>query len=228
MGSREDLDRVALAELHDRLLPAGPRAAVHAAALRLRLHHRDVDALDLDIEQLLDGLADLRLVGVGVDAEAVLPLVDRAVGLFRHDGREQDLVRMQAHLSPFAFGSAIAALPCTASSAPCVTSRERAHTTAATSSSLGAQTTAASRVRKDLVTFSSSSVATISTGASWPHDASRSAALPVAGASKPEPSRTPNVPFEAWDESAPRSADRRPFRFTLTSKFRPPVGNATP
>src|SRR5439155_2842585 len=93
----EDLDAVALAELHDRLLPARLLAAVCAAPLRLRLHHRDVDALHLDVEQLLDGLADLRLVRVRMDVEAVLPLVDGAVGFLGHDRREEYLIRMETH-----------------------------------------------------------------------------------------------------------------------------------
>src|SRR5207248_11418041 len=48
--SFEDLDGIALLELDDRLLPAGPRAADQAAPLRLRLHLDDVDALHLDVE----------------------------------------------------------------------------------------------------------------------------------------------------------------------------------
>src|SRR5919198_842924 len=68
-GPLEDLDPVALAELHDRLLPAGLRSLVVAAALRLRLHLDDVHALDLDVEELLDGLADLRLVRLRMHAE---------------------------------------------------------------------------------------------------------------------------------------------------------------
>src|SRR5207253_9511768 len=67
----EDLDRVAGAQLHDGLLPAGARAAEHAAPLRLRLHLDHVDAPHLDLEQLLDGLADLRLVRIRMPAERV-------------------------------------------------------------------------------------------------------------------------------------------------------------
>src|SRR5438309_10089435 len=97
LGSREDLDRVAGAHLDDRLLPAGLRALEGAAALRLRLHLDDVDADDLDVEELLDGLAHLRLVRVGMDTERVLVLPDVAVALLRDDGREQDFVGMEAH-----------------------------------------------------------------------------------------------------------------------------------
>src|SRR6059036_1453365 len=117
------------------------------------------------------------------------------------------------------------ALPCTASRAFCVTRSDRAQTTAATFSSLGAVTRTLSRLRNDLITPCSSWVATTTTGASCPQELRRSAARFVDGASKPEPSRTPNVPFVACDESAPRSADRRALRFTFTSKLRSPVEN---
>src|SRR5439155_9667728 len=164
------------------------------------------------------GLADLRLVRVGMDSEAVLAPVDRRVGLLGHDRGEQHLVGVQAH----------DALPSTASSASCVTSSDRAQATAATFSSLGAVTTTLSRFRNDLITACSWSVATTTTGLSFPHEARRSAASFVEGASKLEPSSTPNVPLVACEDSAPRSAERRALRFTFTSKLRSPVGNATP
>src|SRR4051812_11752200 len=65
----EDLDRVAGLKLDDRLLPAGARPLGHPAPLRLRLHLDDVDALDRHAEQLLDGLANLGLVRLRMDAE---------------------------------------------------------------------------------------------------------------------------------------------------------------
>src|SRR5205085_2100596 len=112
-------------QLLDRLLPTRLRALERAAALRLRLHLDDVHALHLDLEELLDGLADLRLVRILVDAEGVLVLRDLLVALLGDDRADQDLARMQAH----------EALPCTASSAAWLTSSERAQTTCATSSS---------------------------------------------------------------------------------------------
>src|SRR5712691_1864476 len=89
------------------------------------------------------------------------------------------------------------ALPWTASSASCVTSRERAHTTAETSSLLGAVTTTRSRLRNDLITLCSSSVATTTSGASMPEASRRLAASFVDGESNPEPSRRASVPFPA-------------------------------
>src|SRR5215217_3969404 len=58
LGPLEDLDRLALAQLHDRLLPAGPAAADHPAPLRLGTDLDDVDRLDLHPEELLDRLPD--------------------------------------------------------------------------------------------------------------------------------------------------------------------------
>src|SRR5438105_6501983 len=166
LGSLEDLDRVALAHLDDGLLPAGLRAAVEAAPLRLRLHLRDVDALDLHVEELLDGLADLGLVRARVHAERVLAVGDQRVALLAHDRGEEDFVRMEAHK----------ALPCTSGSAASVTRSERAQTTAATSSSPGEVTATRSRLRNDFATTSCSGAATTTVGSSLPHAASRLAA----------------------------------------------------
>src|ERR671919_550680 len=87
----EDLDAVAGAQLDDRLLPARLAPAVEPAALRLRAHLHDVDALDRDVEELLDRLANLRLVRLRVDAERVLVVLDQAVALLRDDRRDENL-----------------------------------------------------------------------------------------------------------------------------------------
>jgi hypothetical protein len=49
----------------------------------------------VDLEELLDGLAHLRLVRVLVHLERVLPVADQAVALLRDDRSEQHLVRVQ-------------------------------------------------------------------------------------------------------------------------------------
>src|SRR5207244_11634017 len=145
VDSLEDLDRVTGPQLHDRLLPPRLAPAQSAAALRLRLHLGDVDAEDLDVEQLLDRLPDLRLVRVRVDSERVrVAALDLRVTLLRHDRSEQDFVGMQAHQVALSF---------TRSSASSVTSTEPPHTSAATSSSPGVVTTTLSMLRKDLTTF---------------------------------------------------------------------------
>src|SRR5688500_5224703 len=68
----ERLDRVSFPELHDRLLPVGPAAdgAAHAAGLAPLLCGPDTG--DLHSPELLDGLADRRLRGIGVYFERVL------------------------------------------------------------------------------------------------------------------------------------------------------------
>src|SRR5204863_340202 len=89
--ARLQLDFVAGLELDDGLLPALLRAADLAAALRLRLHLDDVDAGDLDLEQLLDSLAHLCAVRVVVDAKRVFADRGAGVALLGDDRREQDL-----------------------------------------------------------------------------------------------------------------------------------------
>src|SRR6266511_2934428 len=178
LGSFEDLDRVTLAQLDDR--------------------HRG----HLDPEELLDGLTDLRLVRVLVHAERVLAVLDQAVALLRDHGREQDFVRMQAHLA-LAF-----ALPWTASSAASLTSSACAQTIAPTSTSDGWTTTTRSRLRNDFTSPASSSFATSSTGRSWPQESRNAAAALVEGSSKAEPSTTPSVPSAACALSTPRRAER--------------------
>src|SRR5262245_27956443 len=131
----EDLDRIAFLQLDDRLLPAGARALAVVPHLRLRRNLDHVDGDDLDAEQLLDRLPDLRLVRVLVHAERVLAVLDQAVALLGDHGRQQNLVGMEAH----------EALPWTASSAASLTSSARAQTTAATSTSDGWTTTTRSR-----------------------------------------------------------------------------------
>src|SRR5919205_3967807 len=87
----EDRDLVARAHLHDRLLP-GPRAAGgQPAALGLGAHRRGADLDDLDVEQLLDRLADLRLVRVGMHAERVLVVRGEHVALLADDRADDDL-----------------------------------------------------------------------------------------------------------------------------------------
>src|SRR5256885_1105251 len=216
--SFEDLDRVALAQLDDRLLPAGLLAADHASALRLRLHLADVHPLDLDVEELLDGLADLGLVRVLVDAERVLAVVDLLVALLGHDRGEEDFVRMEAH----------DAFPCTSSSAGSLIRSERAQTTCCTSSSPGTVTATRSRLRNDLISPSSSGCATTRIGRSLPHEPTRSAATFVEGSSKLPGSSTPRLPACACAESALRTAARRALRFTFAVKLRLLGGNAIP
>src|SRR3954454_9545912 len=92
--SFEDLDRAPLLQRHDRLLPALAGALEGTATLRLRLHLDDVDACDVHVEELLDGLADLRLVRVLVDAERVAAARRACVRLLADDRRKDHLARV--------------------------------------------------------------------------------------------------------------------------------------
>src|SRR4029450_2069327 len=184
----EDLDRLALAQLHDGLLPARPPAAGHPAPLRLRANLDDVHALHLHAEELLDCLADLRLVRVRVDAEGVPAVLEQAVALLGDHRREQDFVRVEAHAAPRF---------CTSSSAASLTRSARAQTIAATSRSAGVITSTRARLRNDLITCSSSSRTTSRIGRSWPQAERNSAAFLVDGSVNPDPSSTANDPRAA-------------------------------
>src|SRR3954465_2126768 len=81
----EDRDGLPRRHLDDRLRPRPRAARGLAAALGLGLHRHRVDLDDVDVEERLDGLADLRLVGVRVDPERVLLRGREHVGLLADD-----------------------------------------------------------------------------------------------------------------------------------------------
>src|SRR4051794_35647811 len=81
----EELDVVVRVELDDGLLPRAAAARRVAAALRLRLHAHRAHVEHPHAEDLLDGLADLRLVRPVVDAERVLVGREQRVALLGHD-----------------------------------------------------------------------------------------------------------------------------------------------
>src|SRR3954462_3821760 len=82
LQSGEDRDLVVRPHLHDRLLPRPGAAGGPAAALGLGLHRHGAHVEHLDLgEELLDGLADLGLVRLGMDAERVLARRREHVGL---------------------------------------------------------------------------------------------------------------------------------------------------
>src|SRR5580698_1435600 len=83
LDSLEELDVLAGGDGDDRLLPVGTLADVAAHALLFAAHHRGADRQHVDVPELLDGVADLDLVGVAGNLEQQLCLerlhVDLAV-----------------------------------------------------------------------------------------------------------------------------------------------------
>src|SRR5438105_12465267 len=70
----EERDRVAFFQRHDRLLPVGPLAFAAADAAELAAQDRRLHVDHLHLEELLDGLLDLGLVGLEIDLEGELVL----------------------------------------------------------------------------------------------------------------------------------------------------------
>src|SRR6266446_5447562 len=96
----DELDLVSGRQGHDRLLPvrAPPLGPTHP--LQLALEGRRPDGRHLDVEDGLDGHANLDLVRVGPDPKrhrVLFFLLPHA--LFRHQRSDQDLARRSAHWS---------------------------------------------------------------------------------------------------------------------------------
>src|SRR3954452_16969768 len=83
-------------QLHDGLLPRPAAARRVAAPLRLRLDAHRPHVLHAHAEDLLHGLADLRLVRTVVDAERVLVRGEERVALLRHDRADDHRARVHA------------------------------------------------------------------------------------------------------------------------------------
>src|SRR5690606_13210087 len=78
----------------DRVLDALALAPAVAGALALAATVQGVDALDVHIEDLLDGDLDVALVGARVDLEGVLALAEEGVALLRDDRLDDDVARV--------------------------------------------------------------------------------------------------------------------------------------
>src|SRR5690242_7930560 len=100
ISALEDLDRVALFELHDRLLPRRPEALAPRVAAPFGAYHERSHVRHRHVEQLLDRHPDLRLRRVGMHPERVFlaRLVGRR-GLLGHHGADDQLVQVR-HRSP--------------------------------------------------------------------------------------------------------------------------------
>src|SRR6266508_3084292 len=88
---------VALAKRDDRALDRLARAVTESGPLPFAWPVERVHVGDLDVEHLLDGDLDLRLVRQRVDVERVLVLVQQAVALLRDDRSEQHIAGIVEH-----------------------------------------------------------------------------------------------------------------------------------
>src|SRR3954451_3244831 len=160
----EDRDRVALAHLNDGLLP-GPRPPRgEPAPLGLGLHRGGADLEDLDVEERLDGLADLRLVRVGMDAERVLVGGGTHVALPADDGADDHLAGIhQAASSCRSRVGVEVARAVSASSASCERTIAAAPITSATPTPEAGRTETRAMLRNDRAARSWSSARTTST-----------------------------------------------------------------
>src|ERR1700744_1344932 len=86
------VDAVALFKGHDRALDVRLRTEIAAEHLGLALAHQRVDALDLDVEQLLDRFLDLRLGGLSRDLEQHLVVLGGERCLLGPHRRDDDIV----------------------------------------------------------------------------------------------------------------------------------------
>src|SRR6185312_10667416 len=215
----EHRNRLTGTDLHDRLLPLPRPAAGRAPPLGLGLDAERADLHDVDVEESLDGLADLRLVGVGVDAEGVAVGRGEHVALLR-DHRADDHLRVlhQEASSPAVAPDAARGAPVRAvraSRAFSESSSEAAPTTSVTPTLSASITATRSMLRNESAASDSSAASTTSVGADWLHPSSRSKACLVFGAVNALVSRIASAPRPACRDSALRSAARCSLRLTL-------------
>src|SRR5262249_8867078 len=157
-------------------------------ALGLRLHLGDVHGDDLDAEDLLDRLADLRLVRVGMDAERVLPILDLVVALLGHDRSDQHLTGREAHsASSLPLSAATPARRWRVAGAPGAPRSGRPRRGAAPARPRGRPTATRGRFLNDFRIACSSPPATSTSGRCWPHASTRAAARLVEGSVQAAP-----------------------------------------
>src|SRR5436190_2386660 len=205
----EDRDGVPRAHLDDGLLPRPRAAGGEPAALGLGLDRHRADVDHADVEERLDGLADLRLVRLGVDAERVLVGRGEDVALLADDRADDHLRRLHQSASPLA-------RVVSASSPACEASTALARTMSAMPTLSAGRTDSRSTLRNESAMRSSSMPSTTSTPAGWSQSRKSATASLVDGVSvNGAGSRTASEPREACSDSAQRSAARRSLRLTL-------------
>src|SRR5271170_1270725 len=112
----EDRNVLAVAQLHDRLLPRARLPARDPAPLGLGLDAERPDLDDVDVEQRLDRLADVRLVRIGVDAERVAVGGREHIGLLRDHRADDHLCVLHQALTSSALSSEALRSPARAAS----------------------------------------------------------------------------------------------------------------
>src|SRR5258708_18160940 len=208
----EALDRLALGQRHDRLLPARAAALDAGAAAAAQAHlAADVDGVDrhhddlLVGEEILDGLLDLDLVGVGMAAEHVPSLRHGGVRLLADHGADQDGVGS----ARAAHGASTAVVASTASpviSTVSATSRSRTLRFDARMT----RTCGTLRALRSSISLCEPSTSRTRLPALRPSSSSTTAR--VRGSSSSKPSSTVSSPAAALAVSAPRRARRRCLR----------------
>src|SRR4051794_25800278 len=213
----EDRDGLTRRHLDDRLLPRPCAARGLAAALGLGLHRHRADLDDVDVEERLDGLADLRLVGVRVDPERVLVGRREHVGLLAHDRADDHLAGVhQALASSAVVVFSPLARAVSSSRAVGLTSTLAAPTRSATPTLVvGITARTSARLRKLSAARSSASPRTMTREPLAPQSATSLAAALVETSSNALGSKTAIEPRSAWIDSALRNAARRSLRLTL-------------
>src|SRR4051812_40494857 len=209
----EELDVVVGMQLDDRLLPRAALAGRVAAALRLRLHAHRAHLDHAHAEDLLNGLADLRLVRVVVDAERVLVRREQRVALLGDDRLDDHGAGVHALT---ASREGFRAIVLRYSTAAGVSTSRCAPMMSATPTRSSAWTTTPERLRNDLRHVSPSRPSTTSVRPGSPNAARPSAARLADGASKSAGSTTASEPRRRCSDSTARSARRRALRLTLT------------
>src|SRR3954469_24524347 len=201
-------------ELDDGLLPRAAAARRVAAALRLRLDAHRAHLEHAHAEDLLDGLADLRLVRVVVDAERVFVRREQRVALLGDDRADDHGAGVHAVAASRFVPAGLRAIVVRYSTAAGESTRRCAPMMSATPTLSCARISTPDRLRNDLRQLSSPSrPSTTSVRPGSPNEARPSAARLADGASKSAASITASDPRRACSDSTQRSARRRALRF---------------
>src|SRR6476469_3949989 len=183
-GTLEQLDPVARRKLDDSFLPAAGLAGGPATPLGLGLQAHRAHVHHVDVEDLLDRGADLRLVRAGMHPERVLVLGDQRVALLGDDRLPDDLVGV--HCATALSRSRATAASC--SRAASETTMWAAPITSATPASRPVSTETRAMFRNDSAHADSSSPRSTSTRPGASMRSSASAAALVEGSSNDEAS----------------------------------------